>query len=61
MMSVNTEEEARDLLVMACPRNVNGEFIARELVEEQTLENLEKFGLKLEEYYKLMMKNRKAK
>lgn len=60
-MSVNTEEEARDLLVMACPRNVNGEFIARELVEEQTLENLEKFGLKLEEYYKLMMKNRKAK
>lgn len=60
-MSVNTEEEARSLLTLACPRNGNGDFVARELIEEQTLENLEKFGSKLEEYYALMMKNRKDK
>lgn len=59
VFSVDTEEEARLLLTMACPRNFDGEFYARELVEEQTLENLEKFGDKLELYYNRMLERRR--
>lgn len=45
--SVADEKEAKDLLVLACPTNSNGEFVAPELVEEQTLENLERFSDRL--------------
>lgn len=58
VMSVDTEEEARSLLVLSCPRNEAGEFVARDLVEEQTLENLETFSAKLEANYKIL-KDRK--
>jgi hypothetical protein len=59
VFSVDTEQEARTLLTMACPTNMNGEFVARELVQEQTLENLEAFGDKLEKYYEVMKKRKK--
>jgi len=52
--SVDTEEEARQLLVMACSTNVNGEFIARELAHEQTLENLYAFGNRLATTHSMM-------
>ena len=42
VFSVNSEKEAKSLLVATCPRNNDGEFVSRELVEEQTLENLQK-------------------
>lgn len=58
--SVDTEEEAQSLLVMSCGTNIKGEFIARELVEEQTLENLDAFGARLEETDE-MIKKLKAK
>lgn len=45
--SVSDAEEARDLLVMACETNNRGEFIAKELVREQSLENLDAFGKRL--------------
>jgi hypothetical protein len=45
--SVDTEEEARRLLVAACSTNYDGEFVARELAEEQTLEHLIAFGERL--------------
>lgn len=60
VMSVNTEEEAEKLLIMACARNERGEFVARELVHEQTIENLFAFGDKLEKYYDAMMGRRKG-
>ena len=47
MFSVNSEEEAKDLLILACGKNLNNEFIARELAHEQTLENLQTFGDRL--------------
>lgn len=47
VFSVDTEEEARRLLVAACPTNLKGEFVAAELVHEQTLENLEAFSDRL--------------
>ena len=43
--SVDTEEEARLLIVMTCPRTDDGSaHFARELAAEQTLENLGKFA-----------------
>lgn len=42
--SVGDEQEARALLILACPTNRAGQFIAPHLVREQTLENLEAFS-----------------
>jgi hypothetical protein len=58
VMSVPTEKDARALLVLACQTNLDGEFLARELLEEQTLENLEAFGQRLAEGWNLMEANR---
>jgi len=57
--SVDTEDEAKRLLVLACPRNYDGEFVARELVDAQTLENLEAFADRLERLHG-EMQSRKA-
>lgn len=54
MYSVDTEEEARNLLVLACPTNVNGEFVAPELAEEQTLDNLNAFSERLHRAHQLL-------
>lgn len=60
--SVDTEEEARKLLMLSCPRNAQGEFMARELMNEQNLDNLWAFGDKLEKCHKFMQqKGTKAK
>lgn len=48
VFSTDTEEEARQLIVLACPRGNDGEFYARELVENQTLENLVAFSDRLQ-------------
>lgn len=59
VFSVDTEEEAEKLLVMTCPRDrVTGEFVARELQHEQTLENLYAFGDRLRVAYKRMKQTR---
>ena len=49
MFSTDTEKQARRLLVAACETNVNGEFIAKELATDQTVENLIAFGDRLAE------------
>lgn len=51
MFSVDTEQEAHELLVRTCPTNIRGEFIAGELAGEQTLENLWAFGDRLRAAY----------
>lgn len=56
--SVDSEEEARDLLVRCCPRNMDGEFIAPELAQTQSLENLYTFGERLEREHARMMADR---
>lgn len=62
VFSVNTDEEAQALIVAACPRDIEtGEHYARELVVEQTLENLWKFGDRLRDYYALIRKSRSRK
>lgn len=51
VFSTKTEECAHKLLVAACGTNHLGEFIARELIHEQTLENLEAFSQRLDEMH----------
>jgi hypothetical protein len=56
VFSVDTEKEAEALIVMACPRDDQGAYYARELAGEQTLENLVAFSDKLQECQYFMMK-----
>lgn len=49
--SVGSEAEAKSLLTMACPTNLAGEYIARELVVEQTIDNLLSFGERLDQLH----------
>lgn len=53
IFSVNSEDEAYRLLVVACPRTADGHFIARELATEQTLKNLYRFGDRLHTIYNM--------
>ena len=54
MFIVDTEEEAKALIVAACPLNYEGEYFSRELAQEQTLENLQAFSDKLAYCWQLM-------
>lgn len=56
--SVDTEKEAYDLLTLACEKNNRGQFLAKELIEEQTLENLFAFGDRLAKTH-AALKNRR--
>lgn len=58
IFSVDTEEEAHALLTAACPLNLAGEFVARELAHEQTLESLEAFAERLRRIYGVMQKRK---
>lgn len=49
VFSVDTEKQARTLLVAACSTNMQGEFVATELVTDQSLENLDAFSDRLAE------------
>jgi hypothetical protein len=51
IFSVETEDEAERLLTAACKRGRDGDFIAPELVHNQTLENLYSFGDRLRGIY----------
>ena len=51
VFTVNDAEEAERLLTIACPTNFDGEYIAPELVAEQTLDNLEQFSERLNQLY----------
>lgn len=55
--SVADEKEANELLTLSCATNINREFVARELVEEQTLENLQAFSDRLHEMHSILVKN----
>ena len=60
VFSVDTEEEAKQLIVLTCPTDHNGVHFARELAEEQTLENLQKFSDKLATGWRLMQMAKEA-
>lgn len=47
VFSVDTEEQAKRLIVMTCPTDIEGNYYSRELAQEQTLANLQAFSDKL--------------
>lgn len=59
MYSVDTVEDAKMLLCMACSTNLKGQYIARELVEEQTIPNLFAFGERLDKTWNILQKKKK--
>lgn len=56
VFSTDTEEQARRLIVLTCPRDAAGNYYARELAEEQTLENLQRFSDKLARAWEVLKK-----
>ena len=58
MFSVDTEEEALQLIIAACPRDNQGTYYSRELVHEQTLENLQAFSDKLARIWALLQERK---
>lgn len=59
MFSTDTEEEAKTLIVLTCPTDAAGQYYARELAEEQTLENLQRFSDKLQRAWELLQARKK--
>lgn len=57
MFSVGSEKEAKSLLVMSCPTNNDGEYIARQLIHDQSLDNLQEFSDFLAERHEILVKN----
>lgn len=55
VFSVDTEEEARLLVVTTCPRGYDNHYYARELAQEQTLENLATFSDRLNEAHQRLV------
>ena len=51
MFTTRNRAEAEALITLACPMNSAGQYIAPELAEEQTLENLNAFSNRLEDLY----------
>ena len=58
VFSTNTEAEAKLLVVMTCPLNLAGEYYARELAENQTLENLQTFSDRLQAAWEILQQNK---
>ena len=59
MFSVDTEEEAKSLIVLACGRDDAGNYYAKELVEDQTLDNLAAFSDRLAKAWEFLKKAKK--
>lgn len=55
---MDTEKEAEQLVIATCKRDLNGNMVAPLLAEEQTLDNLYKFGDQLRGVYFSRIKGR---
>lgn len=54
VFSTDTVSQAQALIVAACSTNLRGEYIAPELAQEQTIDNLNAFGDRLAEFAERM-------
>lgn len=61
IFSVDTEEEAKTIIIMTCKRDMKGNYYAPELAEEQTLERLYAFGDRLRAAYARLKVRRSQK
>lgn len=57
VFSVDTEEQAHQVIVGTCSRGLDGEYYSHDLAREQTLENLIKLGDKMERVYDLIVES----
>ena len=57
VFSVNTEDEAKRLIVATCSRGTDGQYYSAELAMEQTIAMLEQFSRKLERVYSMHCDN----
>jgi len=60
VFSVDTEEEAKALVLLACETDAAGNHFAKELVEEQSLDNLQAFSDRLSAVWDRMTKTTKG-
>lgn len=58
VFSVDTEAEAKELILLCCPKDAAGNFYARELTVEQNIENLAAFGDKLSKGYAFLQQQK---
>ena len=61
VFSTNTEDEARQVIVGTCSRGLDGEYYSHDLAQDQTLENLECLGDKMERVYAMIRTRAGAK
>lgn len=54
VFSTVSEEEAKQIVIATCELGTDGEYYARELAEEQTIENLRKFSDRLAEKFDII-------
>jgi hypothetical protein len=54
VFTTNNREEAVQLLTLACGTNKAGQFVARELAEEQNMERLHQFTERLGKLYGML-------
>lgn len=54
VFSVSTEEEAQKLITLSCAQNLQGDYVARELVEDQSMENLQLFSNKFARAHEIL-------
>ena len=59
--SVDTSEEAEELIFLACPKTESGLHFAPELAEEQTLENLALFSDRLDRAWTMLQQSKKER
>lgn len=58
MFALDTVDQVKELLAVSCPTNQDGEYVAEELVIDQTLDNLAKFSKRLQETWAWMQDKR---
>jgi len=56
VFSVDTDEEARKLIVATCSRDADGNYYSHDLAAEQSLERLNYLGEKMERVYRMLKK-----
>ena len=61
VFSTDTVQEAKDLITLCCPLDAEGNYYARELVEEQTLDNLQKFSDRLQAGWEHMQRMKRER
>lgn len=61
VFSVDTEEEAKLLIISTCPKDYEGNYYSRELAANRTIPTLFAFGEKIAKIHDILVKNGSCK